>query len=78
MPTFHGSYTAKRDGKTYAYDVSWQAGAAAAVWEARVRLGSTLVALPSGRVVLGAGADPVAAVRGDVEAAIEHRISLDC
>ena len=75
MPTLRGTYTAKRDGQTYGYEVTWQAGSAHVAWQAKVRLGDTIVALPSGSVPAAAGV--AEAVRRDVETAIEQRISME-
>lgn len=75
MPTIRGTYKAKRDGQTYGYEVAWQAGSARVSWHAKVRLGDTIVALPSGAVP--AAPDVAEAVRRDVETAIEQRISME-
>jgi hypothetical protein len=77
MPKAHGTYTAKRDAQTYAYEVTWRGGDQSIVWDAKVRLNNQLVAVPIGQVVPSQGLDPAAVVKQEIESAIEHRLSAD-
>jgi hypothetical protein len=77
MPKAHGTYTAKRDSQTYAYEVIWRGGDQSIVWDAKVRLNNELVAVPIGQVALSQGLDPAAIVRQEIESVIEHRLSAD-
>jgi hypothetical protein len=77
MPKSHGTYTAKRNAQTYAYEVTWRGEGRSIVWGAKVRLNNELVALPRGQLMIQAGIDPTTAVWQEVESAIEHRMSAD-
>lgn len=77
MPKMEGSYTAARDSQKYTYEVTWRPAGASTHWEAKVRLNDQLVAIPSGQVLAAEETDLIAALRREVESAIEHRISLD-
>lgn len=77
MPKLEGSYTAKRDAQIYTYEVTWRLAGHTTQWEAKVCLNDQLVGIPSGQVLIPGGVDLTAAMRREVESAIEHRMSID-
>lgn len=70
-----GRYKARRDGRGYAYEVSWSDSATGLLWEAKIRLDDELVGLPSGEIPAHRGQNARRLVRRAVESAIEHRLA---
>ena len=73
--TLAGRYKARRDGRGYAYEVSWSDSATGLLWEAKIRLDDELVGLPSGEIPAQRGQNARRLVRRAVESAIEHRLA---
>jgi hypothetical protein len=77
MTRLQGTYRATRDGQTYRYEATCSPSRPVTYWDAKVWLADRLIALPSGKVAIEAGADPTEAVRREVADAIEHRLHAD-
>lgn len=72
-----GHHRAARGGEQFTYEVAWHESGTVLIWDAKIRLGERLVGMPSGEVLRDGASDPAALVKREVEAAIDHRLTVD-